>query len=95
LHYTTIISPIDGVVISRNVDVGQTVAAALAAPMLFLIAQDFTRMQVDTNVAEADIGKIHAGRSRSPSTPFDFAVVHAHDLHHGGDECASRFLTRG
>ena len=60
LRYTTIVSPIDGVVISRNVDVGQTVAAALQAPTLFTIAQDLTRMQVDTNVAEADIGKIRA-----------------------------------
>ncbi len=55
LKYTTITSPIDGVVISRNVDVGQTVAAALQAPTLFTIAQDLTRMQVDANVAEADV----------------------------------------
>lgn len=61
LKYTTIVSPIDGVVISRNVDVGQTVAAALQAPTLFTIAQDLTRMQVDTNVAEADVGKIRPG----------------------------------
>ena len=61
LKYTTIISPIDGVVISRNVDVGQTVAAALQAPTLFTIAEDLTRMQVDTNVAEGDVGKIRAG----------------------------------
>lgn len=60
LRYTTIVSPIDGVVISRNVDVGQTVAAALQAPTLFTIAQDLTHMQVDTNVAEADVGKIQA-----------------------------------
>jgi HlyD family secretion protein len=58
LDYCTIISPIDGVVISRNVDVGQTVAAALAAPTLFTIAQDLTKMQVDTNVAESDVGKL-------------------------------------
>jgi HlyD family secretion protein len=58
LQYTKIVSPIDGVVISRNVDVGQTVAAALQAPTLFLVAQDLTHMQVDTNVAEADVGKI-------------------------------------
>lgn len=61
LRYTTIVSPIDGIVISRNVDVGQTVASALQTPTLFSIAQDLTRMQVDTNVAEADVGKIHAG----------------------------------
>jgi HlyD family secretion protein len=61
LKYTTIISPIDGIVISRNVDVGQTVAATLQAPTLFTIAQDLTHMQVDTNVAEADVGRIRAG----------------------------------
>jgi HlyD family secretion protein len=61
LKYTNILSPIDGVVISRNVDVGQTVAAALQAPTLFTIAEDLTRMQVDTNVAEGDVGKIRAG----------------------------------
>jgi HlyD family secretion protein len=49
---------VDGVVVSRNVDVGQTVAASLQAPTLFLIAQDLTKMQVDTNVDEADIGRV-------------------------------------
>jgi HlyD family secretion protein len=61
LHYTTIVSPIDGVVISRSVDVGQTVAATFQAPTLFTIAQDLTHMQVDTNVTEADVGKVRAG----------------------------------
>ncbi|HEX3693978.1 MAG TPA: efflux RND transporter periplasmic adaptor subunit [Polyangia bacterium] len=61
LAYTTINSPITGVVISRSVDVGQTVAASLAAPTLFVIAQDLTKMQVDTSVAEADIGKLRSG----------------------------------
>jgi HlyD family secretion protein len=61
LHYTTIVSPIEGVVISRNVDVGQTVAATLQAPTLFTIAKDLSHMQVDTNVAEADVGKLRAG----------------------------------
>jgi HlyD family secretion protein len=61
LRYTTIVSPIDGIVISRNVDIGQTVAAAFQAPTLFTIAQDLTRMQVDTNVAEADVGKLREG----------------------------------
>ncbi|HEU4402336.1 MAG TPA: efflux RND transporter periplasmic adaptor subunit [Candidatus Polarisedimenticolia bacterium] len=61
LGYTTIASSIDGVVISRNVDVGQTVAASLQAPTLFTIAQDLRKMQVDTNVAEADVGKLRAG----------------------------------
>jgi HlyD family secretion protein len=58
LDRTVIRSPIDGVVISRTVDVGQTVAASLQAPTLFTIAQDLTKMQVDTNVSEADIGNI-------------------------------------
>jgi HlyD family secretion protein len=58
LGYTKIVSPIDGVVISRNVDVGQTVAASLQAPTLFTIAEDPRKMQVDTNVAEADVGKL-------------------------------------
>jgi HlyD family secretion protein len=61
LTYATIVSPIDGIVISRSVDVGQTVAAALQAPTLFTIAEDLTRMQVDTNVAESDVGKIKTG----------------------------------
>ena len=61
LQYTTIVSPTTGVVISRNVDVGQTVAASLSAPTLFLIAEDLTKMQVDTSVSEADIGKLKAG----------------------------------
>jgi len=54
----TIRSPIDGTVISRSVDVGQTVAASLNAPVLFLIANDLTKMQIDSNVAEADIGAV-------------------------------------
>src|SRR4051812_2380533 len=58
LGFTTIISPIDGTVISRSVDVGQTVAASLSAPVLFTIAQDLTNIQVDTFVAEADVGKL-------------------------------------
>ncbi len=61
LAYTDITSPTSGTVIARNVDVGQTVAASLQAPTLFLIAEDLRKMQVDTSVAEADIGKIAAG----------------------------------
>ncbi|HTN52284.1 MAG TPA: efflux RND transporter periplasmic adaptor subunit, partial [Anaeromyxobacter sp.] len=61
LAYTRIVSPTDGVVISRNVDVGQTVAASLQAPTIFVIAEDLAKMQVDTNVAEADVGKLRAG----------------------------------
>ncbi len=61
LSYTNIQSPIDGVVISRSVDVGQTVAASLSAPTLFTIAQDLTKMQVDTNVSEGDVGRLQVG----------------------------------
>jgi HlyD family secretion protein len=60
LDYTVITSPVDGVVVSRNVDVGQTVAASLSAPTLYVIANDLTRMQVVANVDEADIGHIGA-----------------------------------
>jgi HlyD family secretion protein len=62
LERTNIKAPVDGVVVSRNVDVGQTVAASLAAPTLFLIAQDLTKMQVDTNVSEADVGRVRVGQ---------------------------------
>jgi HlyD family secretion protein len=58
LDHCTITSPIDGVVISRNVDVGQTVAASLQAPVIFQIANDLTKMQIDSNVAEADVGAV-------------------------------------
>ena len=59
LSHTTITSPIDGVVVSRNVDVGQTVAASLSAPTLFTIANDLTQMQVIANIDQADIGAIN------------------------------------
>jgi HlyD family secretion protein len=65
LAYTNIISPTDGMVISRDVDVGQTVAASLQAPTLFVVAQDLRKMQVDTSVAESDIGRIRAGMPAS------------------------------
>src|SRR5262249_22015435 len=58
LDHTTILAPVDGVVVSRQVDVGQTVAASLQAPGLFTIAQDLTKMQVETSVDEADIGRL-------------------------------------
>src|SRR5256714_13557052 len=58
LEHCTITSPIDGVVISRSVDVGQTVAASLQAPVIFQIANDLTKMQIDSNVAEADVGMV-------------------------------------
>ncbi len=62
LAYTDIRSPVDGVVVSRNVSVGQTVAASFQTPTLFLIAQDLTKMQVDTNVSESDIGDVREGQ---------------------------------
>jgi HlyD family secretion protein len=61
LDYTNIASPVDGTVVSRNVTKGQTVAASFQTPTLFLIATDLTRMQVDTNVSESDIGGIKKG----------------------------------
>jgi HlyD family secretion protein len=61
LAFTTIVSPINGVVISRNVDVGQTVAASLQAPTLFVIAEDLRKMQVDASISEADVGKLKPG----------------------------------
>jgi HlyD family secretion protein len=62
LAYTNIISPVDGTVVSRNVDMGQTVAASFQTPTLFLIAQDLTKMQVDTNVSESDVGPVQLGQ---------------------------------
>jgi HlyD family secretion protein len=62
LKYTTIRSPVNGIVVARNIEVGQTVAASFATPNLFLIALDLTKMQVDTNVSESDIGGITEGK---------------------------------
>jgi HlyD family secretion protein len=62
LRYATIIAPVSGVVVSRNVDVGQTVAASFNTPTLFTIANDLTKMQVQASVDEADIGKIQQGQ---------------------------------
>jgi len=76
LHYTDILSPTDGVVISRAVNVGQTVAASLQAPVIFTIAQDLRKMEVHTNVAESDIGRLKPGMRVSftvdayPGEPF-------------------------
>jgi HlyD family secretion protein len=62
LNYTDIVSPVDGTIVSRNVDVGQTVAASFQTPTLFLIAKDLTKMQVDSNVSESDIGDLRVGQ---------------------------------
>jgi HlyD family secretion protein len=63
LRYATIKSPVNGIIVSKNVDVGQTVAASFQTPTLFTIAQDMTKMQIDTSVDEADIGKIRVGQA--------------------------------
>jgi len=68
LGYTDIISPVDGTVVLRNVDVGQTVAASFQTPTLFLIAQDLTRMQVDASVSESDVGPVRTNQ------PAEFTV---------------------
>ncbi|MBI5637117.1 MAG: efflux RND transporter periplasmic adaptor subunit [Nitrospinae bacterium] len=68
LRYTKIHSPVDGTVVSRNVDVGQTVAASFTTPTLFNIARDLKQMQIDTSVNEADIGRVKTGQ------PVEFTV---------------------
>ncbi len=73
LGHTTITAPIDGIVVSRSVDVGQTVAASMQAPTLFVLAGDLTRMQVNASVDESDIGRI------TPGLPVTFTV----DAHQG------------
>lgn len=62
LEYTRITSPVDGVIVSRKVDVGQTVAASFQTPTLFSIARDLTRMQIDASIDEADIGRVAEGQ---------------------------------
>jgi len=62
LEHTRIIAPVDGTVVARHMDVGQTVAASFQAPTIFDIAQDLTKMQIDTNVDEADIGRVKVGQ---------------------------------
>jgi HlyD family secretion protein len=69
LDYTRIIAPVNGVVTLRNVDVGQTVAASLQAPVLFKIAEDLSRMQVHASVDEADIGRVEAGQGAVFAVP--------------------------
>ncbi len=81
LDYTNITSPVDGVVVSRSVDVGQTVAASFQTPELFKIAQDLTKMQVNANVSESDIGGVHDGQpalftvDAYPGRSFEGSVV--------------------
>lgn len=81
LGYTRIMAPVDGTVIARRMDVGQTVASTLNPPTIFEIAQDLTKMQVDTNVDEADVGNIAVGQKAAftvdsyPDTTFHGVVV--------------------
>jgi len=81
LRYTDILSPVDGVVVSVNVAVGQTVAASFQTPTLFLIAGDLTKMQVDTNVSESDVGRVREGQVAAftvdayPGQPFHGKVA--------------------
>ena len=83
LNYTDIVSPVDGTVVSRNVNVGQTVASSFQTPTLFLIATDLTKMQVDTNVSESDIGGAVQGDKASftvsayPGRRFKGRVIQA------------------
>jgi HlyD family secretion protein len=80
LRYTDIVSPTDGIVISRAVNKGQTVAASLSAPVIFTIAQDLRKMEVHTNVAESDIGRLKSGMRVTftvdayPGEPFRGAI---------------------
>lgn len=81
LGYTNITSPVDGTVVSRNVTIGQTVAASFQTPTLFLIATDLTKMEVDTNVSESDVGALRVGEKATftveayPERIFQGAVV--------------------
>ncbi len=81
LGHTRITAPVDGTVIARRMDVGQTVAASFAAPTIFEIAQDLTKMQLDTNVDESDVGNITAGQDATftvdayPGTTFQGQVL--------------------
>jgi len=81
LGHTVIKSPIDGIVISRNVDPGQTVAASMSAPTLFIIAEDLTKMQVIANIDEADVGRMRQGQ------PVTFRVdAYPNDVFRGAVE---------
>ena len=81
LDYTNIISPVDGTVVSRNITIGQTVAASFQTPTLFLIARDLTQMQVDTSVSESDVGAAKMGQDATftveayPNRTFRAKVV--------------------
>ena len=86
LNHTVISSPVDGIVVSRNVDVGQTVAASLQAPVLFLIANDLSKMQVDTNVSEGDVGNVWVDQD----TEFTVDAYPTRRFHGKVLQCATR-----
>ena len=98
LDYTNIVSPIDGTVILRNVDVGQTVAASLSTPTLFTIAQDLRKMQVNTNVSEGDVGRLVEGMDATftvdafPGRRFKGKISRDPELGH--DDAERRHLRR-
>src|SRR5206468_1390798 len=81
LDHTVITAPIDGIIIQRSVDVGQTVAASMQAPTLFIIAADLTKMQVNASVDESDVGRIRPGQTVTfrvdayPGTQFEGMVA--------------------
>ena len=81
LDHTQIMAPVDGTVIARRMDVGQTVASTLNPPIIFEIAQDLTKMQVDTNVDESDVGNVAKGQKATflvdsyPGTTFQGVVA--------------------
>ena len=102
LDYCKITAPVDGIVISRKVDVGQTVAAAMTTPVLFTIAQDITKMHIETSVSEADIGQVKVGQTADfnvdayPDEVFhgtvalvrkDAIVTNNVVTYNGGDRC--------
>ena len=81
LSYTNVVSPVDGIVISKEVELGQTVAASYQTPTLFLVAEDLTKMQIEVNISEADISKIKEGQRANfnidafPTTTFEGKVT--------------------
>ena len=101
LACSTIVSPINGVVISRNVDIGQTVAASLQSPTLFTIAENLRKMQVDTAVSEADVGKLRADVSASftvdayPDERFQGVIRQIRDAAQTVAECRHLRRSRG
>ena len=92
LDHTVITAPIDGIVISRSVDQGQTVAASMNAPTLFILAADLTKMQVLANIDEADVGRMRPGQDVTfrvdafPTETFHGTVQQVRLQPHGGAE---------